>query len=87
MQFLTESYWGKEVTLTYGEIPQRWLVVFSQAAYDQELHTLTKNQEKERQAAEKVVAQIECADVQLPGRCLKLLQNVQSVLEVSPSSR
>ena len=54
MQSLVEGYWGKEVTLTYGEIPQRWLVVFSQAAYARELHTLTKNQEKERQAAEKL---------------------------------
>jgi transposase len=53
MQPLAEGYWGKEVALTYGEIPQRWLVVFSQAAYERELHTLTKNQEKERQAAEK----------------------------------
>ncbi len=53
MQLLAEGYWGKEVPVTYGEIPQRWLVVFSQAAYDRELHTLTKKQEKERQAAEK----------------------------------
>lgn len=53
MQRLAEGYWGKEVTLTYGEIEQRWLVVFSQAAYERELHTLTKNEEKERQAAEK----------------------------------
>jgi transposase len=53
MQPLAEGYWGKEVALTYGELPQRWLVVFSQAAYDLELHTLTKNHEKERQAAEK----------------------------------
>jgi transposase len=54
MLSLAEGYWGKEVSLTYGEVPQRWLVVFSQAAYDRELHTLTKNQEKERQAAEKL---------------------------------
>ncbi len=53
MQPLAEDYWGKEVPVTYGEIPQRWLVVFSQAAYERELHTLTKNQEKEHQAAEK----------------------------------
>lgn len=50
---LAEGYWGKEVSLSYGEIPQRWLVVYSQAAYERELHTLTKNQEKERQAVEK----------------------------------
>lgn len=53
MLSLVEGYWGKEVALTYGEVAQRWLVVFSQAAYDRELHTLTKNQEKERLAAEK----------------------------------
>jgi transposase len=50
---LAEGYWGKEVKITYAEIVQRWLVVFSQVAYDRELHTLTKNQEKELQAAEK----------------------------------
>ena len=43
---LAEGYWGKEVVLTYGEIPQRWLVVFSQAAYDRELHTLTKTRKR-----------------------------------------
>ncbi len=53
MQPMAEGYWGKEVALTCGEIPQRWLVVFSQAAYERELHTLTKNREKERQAVEK----------------------------------
>lgn len=53
MQRLAEGYWGKEVSLTYGEIEQRWLVVFSQAAYERELHTLIKNQAKEHQAAEK----------------------------------
>jgi len=53
MQCLTEGYLGKEVAVTYGEIAQRWLVVFSQAAHDRELHTLYKDQEKERLAAEK----------------------------------
>ncbi|HVN55659.1 MAG TPA: IS1634 family transposase [Anaerolineaceae bacterium] len=53
MVSLTEGYWGRAVKLTYGEIEQRWLVVFSQAAYERELHTLTKSQEKERLAAEK----------------------------------
>jgi transposase len=53
MQELAEGYRGKEVKITYGEIAQRWLVVFSQAAYDRELHTLTRTQEKELQLAEK----------------------------------
>ncbi|HMN29527.1 MAG TPA: IS1634 family transposase [Caldilineaceae bacterium] len=50
---LTAGYWGKEVEVTYGEAPQRWLVVFSQAAYERELHTLNRNQEKEHQTIEK----------------------------------
>ncbi len=53
MTALGEGYWGREEKLTYGEVEQRWLVVFSQAAYDRELHTLTKTQEKERLSAEK----------------------------------
>jgi transposase len=53
MQELAPGYWGKEVEITYGDIAQRWLVVFSQAAYDRELHTQTRSQEKELQAAEK----------------------------------
>lgn len=53
MVSLSERYWGKEGKLTYAEVAQRWLVVFSQAAYERELHTLTKSQEKERLAAEK----------------------------------
>lgn len=50
---LTAGYWGKEIEVTYGEVQQRWLVVFSQAAYERELHTLTRNQEKEHQTIEK----------------------------------
>lgn len=50
---LAPGYWGKEVKTTYGDIPQRWLVVFSQAAYDREVQTLTRTEEKELQTAEK----------------------------------
>jgi transposase len=53
MQELAPGYWAKEVEITYGDIPQRWLVIFSQAAYERELHTLNHTQEKEFQAAEK----------------------------------
>lgn len=53
MTSLRGGYWGKEVKLTYAEVEQRWLVVFSEAAYERELHTLTKKQEKEYLAAEK----------------------------------
>lgn len=50
---LAPGYWGKEVEITYGEVPQCWLVVFSQAAYDREVQTLTRQEEKELQTAEK----------------------------------
>jgi transposase len=50
---LAPGYWGKEVETTYSDIPQRWLVVFSQAAYDREVQTLTRAEEKELQTAEK----------------------------------
>ena len=49
---LVTGYWGKEVANTYGDIPQRWLVVFSQAAYERELHTQAHAQEKELHTAE-----------------------------------
>lgn len=50
---LALGYWGKEVEITYGDIPQRWLVVFSQAAYDREVQTLTRQEGKEFITAEK----------------------------------
>ena len=53
MKALAEGYWGKEEQVTYAGIEQRWQVIFSQAAYDREVHTLAKVQEKERGMAEK----------------------------------
>ncbi|HYE68677.1 MAG TPA: IS1634 family transposase [Anaerovoracaceae bacterium] len=50
---LAPGYWGKEEEINYGEVRQRWLVIFSEAAYERELHTLNHNQEKERQSFEK----------------------------------
>lgn len=52
--FLTEGYWGsREVKPNNREVEQRWLVVFSKAAFERELHALTKAQEKERLTAAK----------------------------------
>jgi transposase len=50
---LAEGYWGKEVQSEYSGIQQRWLVVFSQAAYDRELKTLERAQVREREAVRK----------------------------------
>jgi transposase len=50
---LAPGYWGKEVEITYSDIPQRWLVVFSQAAHDREIQTRTRTEGKELQTAKK----------------------------------
>jgi transposase len=50
---LAPGYFGKEVKSEYGEVAQRWLVVFSQAACERELKTLEKAQAREQEAVEK----------------------------------
>ena len=53
MDELAPGYFGKEAPSEYSGITQRWLVVFSQAAYERELKTLEKAQTREQEAAEK----------------------------------
>jgi transposase len=53
MTELTAGYFGKEIESEYGGVNQRWLIVFSQAAYDRELKTPAKSQAREQEAAEK----------------------------------
>lgn len=53
MQELRAGYFGKEVTILYAEIEQRWLVVYSEAAYLRELQSLEKAQARELVQAEK----------------------------------
>ncbi len=50
---LEPGYFGKEIPVEYGGVTQRWLVVFSQAAYERELKTLEKAQAREQETAEK----------------------------------
>ncbi|MFN7093922.1 MAG: hypothetical protein ACK4M7_01015 [Burkholderiales bacterium] len=38
-----DGYWGKEITTSYAEIKQRWIVIFSQRAFEQEIKTLDRN--------------------------------------------
>jgi transposase len=54
MTELTAGYFGKEIKSEYGGVNQRWLIVFSQAAYERELKTLAKAQVREQEAAEKL---------------------------------
>jgi len=53
MEALREGYFGKETLVEYGGIQQRWLVVFSEAAYQRELKTLDRAQARELEKIEK----------------------------------
>ena len=48
---LEAGYWGKEVPSDYGEIRQRWLVIFSDAARQREEAGLVRKQAKELETA------------------------------------
>ena len=52
MEALREGYFGKETLVEYGSIQQRWLVVFSEAAYQRELKTLDRAQARELEKIE-----------------------------------
>jgi len=49
MAVLAEGYRYQTVDSTYGAIKQRWLIIYSQQAYNREIKTLEKNLEKERE--------------------------------------
>jgi transposase len=53
MQDLKPGYFGKEFNLTYAGISQRWLLVYSESAYQRELERLKKAQARELAQAEK----------------------------------
>jgi transposase len=48
-----KGYYYRELKTSYGDINQRWLVVFSQNAYEREYETLAKNIRKECENKEK----------------------------------
>jgi transposase len=50
---LKPGYFGQEFSLTYAEIKQRWLLVYSEAAFQRELGSLEKAQARELVQAEK----------------------------------
>jgi len=50
---LEPGYFGQEHQIEYGGVTQRWLVVFSQTAYERELKTLGKACAREQETAEK----------------------------------
>jgi transposase len=50
---LKPGYLGQEFSLTYAEIRQRWLLVYSEAAFQRELESLKKAQARELAQTEK----------------------------------
>ncbi len=48
-----EGYSYREYMNSYGEVEQKWLVIFSKEGYDREIKTLNKNIEKEKEKIEK----------------------------------
>ena len=59
---LGNGYFGKEYEITYADVEQRWIVIFSKSAYDRECYTLQKKifkgSEKEIKAFEKLSKEI-----------------------------
>jgi transposase len=53
MTELKPGHWGTEIRSTYANIEQRWLVVFSQAAYGREMKTLEKRVDKEAEEVQR----------------------------------
>jgi transposase len=53
MTELKPGYWGQEKEITYADIKQRWLIVYSTAAYQRELQGLERAQARELLQAEK----------------------------------
>ncbi len=47
MEDLGEGYLGKEYNTSYAEVAQRWMIIFSKAAYQRECKTLLKKYQKE----------------------------------------
>jgi transposase len=43
MQDLKPGYFGKEFRFTYAGIPQRWLLIYSESAFQRELESLKKS--------------------------------------------
>lgn len=52
-QELTDDYKITCMESNYGDVPQRWLLVFSQQAYDREVETLDKQIKKEHEVLKK----------------------------------
>lgn len=58
MSDLGQGYFGKETIVTYADIKQRWVTIFSKAAYQRECKTLAKNYKKGSEKEAKAFAKL-----------------------------
>ena len=62
LEELDLGYFGKEFTSEYGEIKQRWLLVYSEQAYAREAKTMKKQIQKEKEKANRELKRWSCTD-------------------------
>ena len=58
LEELDLGYFGKEFTSEYGEIKQRWLLVYSEQAYAREAKTMKKQIQKEKKSESGIEAMV-----------------------------
>jgi len=56
---LEEGYWGKETAVTYGDVAQRWLVVYSQTADERETRSFARQLARQQAQAEKSLRRLQ----------------------------
>ena len=78
MDNLCEGYKGWEINESYGGLKQRWVVIFSEAAYSREVKTLKKNfrkgSEKEMKDFEKLSKEVFSCKKDAETSCKKVLK-------------
>jgi transposase len=67
-----------EVCSTYADVPQRWLVVFSETSYEREVKTLTKRIEAERTRAEQALNALCRHEYETPETAMQAWHNAQA---------
>ncbi|MGA8163993.1 MAG: IS1634 family transposase [Waddliaceae bacterium] len=58
MEDLGNGYFGQEYAVTYADVAQKWIVIFSEAAYARECKTLNKNYRKGSEQEAKAFLQL-----------------------------
>lgn len=68
---LGDGYFGQEHPVTYADVPQRWIVIFSEAAYQRECKTLAKRYRKSSEQEAKAFVKLSKEVFSCPEDALK----------------